>query len=44
MRLLSDINARGTTVVVASHDMNMVRDMGRRTVILKSGSIVEEHP
>ncbi|HSD51815.1 MAG TPA: ATP-binding cassette domain-containing protein, partial [Candidatus Methylomirabilis sp.] len=44
MRLLSDIHARGTTVVVATHDMNMVRDMGRRMIILKAGRIVEEHP
>jgi cell division transport system ATP-binding protein len=44
MRLLSDIHAKGTTVVVATHDMNMVREMGRRTTILKGGRIVEEHP
>jgi hypothetical protein len=24
--------------------MNMVREMGRRTTILKGGRIVEEHP
>ncbi|HWU38089.1 MAG TPA: hypothetical protein VN203_10630, partial [Candidatus Acidoferrum sp.] len=44
MRLLSDIHARGTTIVVATHDMNMVREMGRRTVTLKGGRIIEEHP
>lgn len=44
MRLLSDIHTRGTTVVVATHDMNMVREMGRRTIVLKGGRIVEEHP
>ena len=44
MRLLGDIHARGTTVVVATHDMNMVQEMGRRSVILKGGRIVEEHP
>jgi cell division transport system ATP-binding protein len=44
MRLLGDINLKGTTVVVATHDMNMIRDLGRRTIILKAGRIVEEHP
>lgn len=44
MRLLGDIHARGTTVIVATHDMNMVRDLGRRAIILKGGRIVEEHP
>jgi cell division transport system ATP-binding protein len=44
MRLLGDIHARGTTVVVATHDMNMVRELGRRSIILKGGRIVEEHP
>jgi cell division transport system ATP-binding protein len=44
MRLLRDINAKGTTVVVATHDLNMVREVGRRTLVLKGGRIVEEHP
>ena len=44
MQLLSNIHARGTTVLVATHDMDMVREMGRRTIVLKGGRIVEEHP
>lgn len=44
MRLLGDIHARGTTVIVATHDMNLVRDLGRRSIVLKGGRIVEEHP
>jgi len=43
MRLLGDIHAKGTTVVVATHDMDMVRDLGRRAIILKGGRLVEEH-
>ncbi len=43
MQLLGDINLKGTTVVVATHDMNMVRSLDRRTVVLKGGRIVEEH-
>lgn len=42
MRLLSDIHAKGTTIVVATHDMQVVRELGRRTIVLKAGRIVEE--
>jgi cell division transport system ATP-binding protein len=44
MQLLREINTRGTTVVVATHDMDFVRSMGRRTIVLKAGRIVEEYP
>jgi cell division transport system ATP-binding protein len=44
MRLLGEINTKGTTVIVATHDMNLVRDLGRRTLLLKAGRIVEDHP
>jgi cell division transport system ATP-binding protein len=44
MQLLSSIHARGTTVIVATHDLEMVREMGRRTIVLKGGRVVEEHP
>jgi cell division transport system ATP-binding protein len=41
-RLLLEINARGTTVLVATHDLKLAREAGRRTVFLKQGRIVEE--
>ena len=44
MQLLGNIHARGTTVLVATHNIDMVREMGRRTIVLKGGRIVEEHP
>ncbi len=41
-RLLLEVNARGTTVLVATHDLKLVEGAGRRTVFLKQGRIVEE--
>ena len=42
MRLLKDIHAKGTTIVVATHDMHTEREPGRRTILLKAGRIVED--
>jgi cell division transport system ATP-binding protein len=39
MRLFREINARGTTVVVATHDREMIQRMGRRTLILERGRL-----
>lgn len=44
MRLLADVNVRGTTVVVATHNPRLVSEMGRRALILKHGRLVEEIP
>jgi len=44
LRLLSEINTKGTTIIVATHDSNLVRDLGRRIILLKGGRIVEDHP
>jgi cell division transport system ATP-binding protein len=41
MRLFREINARGTTVLVATHDREMIQRMQRRTVILRDGEIVD---
>ena len=41
MNLLREINARGTTVLVATHDRELIRRVGRRTLSLDHGSIVE---
>ena len=41
MNLFREINARGTTVVVATHDRELIRRTGRRSVTLDRGRIVE---
>jgi len=41
MRLFREANARGTTVVVATHDRDLVRRMQRRVVTLERGNLVE---
>ena len=41
MNLFREINARGTTVVVATHDRELIRRVGRRSVTLDHGQIVE---
>jgi cell division transport system ATP-binding protein len=42
MRLLAEINTKGTTVVVATHDMTLVRNLRHRTILLKGGCLVED--
>ena len=41
MNLLREINAGGTTVVVATHDRELIRLVGRRTITLEQGRVVE---
>ena len=41
MNLFREINARGTTVVVATHDRELIRRVGRRALTLNHGQIVE---
>ena len=41
MNLFRDINARGTTVLVATHDRELIRRVARRTVAIEQGRIVE---
>ena len=41
MNLFRDINARGTTVLVATHDRELIRRVARRTITLDHGRVVE---
>ncbi|MBI3450905.1 MAG: cell division ATP-binding protein FtsE [Acidobacteria bacterium] len=41
MRLFRDINAHGTTVVVATHDRELIRKFGRRVIHLEAGRVTE---
>lgn len=42
--LLSELNAEGTTIVVVSHDMQLVTDYADRTVVMADGGVLAEGP
>ena len=41
MNLLREVNARGTTVVVATHDRELIRRVGRRAIALDHGRLID---
>jgi cell division transport system ATP-binding protein len=41
MRLFSQVNVRGTTVLVATHDVALIKETGRRCLTLDRGGILE---
>ncbi len=45
-RLFRDINMKGTTVVVATHDWETVRKMQRRIIMMERGRVSDDgsHP
>ena len=43
MNLLREINAGGTTVLVATHDRELIRLVGRRTITLEQGKSSKSH-
>jgi cell division transport system ATP-binding protein len=42
--LFRQLNAQGVTVMIASHDLALIRSMGRRVVVLSQGSLVDDIP
>ena len=40
--LFRELNARGTTVLVASHDLDLVRRMRQRVLVLSHGRLVDD--
>ena len=42
MKILTEINKRGTTVIMATHDMNIVHNYPKRVVELNRGVIVRD--
>ncbi len=42
MKLLEEINQRGTTVLVVTHNMEIVKAMGKRVIKLKKGIVVSD--
>ncbi|MBQ4155197.1 MAG: cell division ATP-binding protein FtsE [Clostridia bacterium] len=41
--LLTEINRRGTTIVMVTHEHQLVRDFGRRVIMLEKGRIVADN-
>lgn len=41
MNLLREVNARGTTVLVATHDRELIRRVGRRAIALDHGRLID---
>ena len=44
MNLFRDINARGTTVLVATHNRELIKWVGRRVIHLDQGQLAEPKP
>jgi cell division transport system ATP-binding protein len=42
MKLLDEINKRGTTVVVVTHNMDIVKAMNKRVITIREGVIVSD--
>ncbi len=42
MNLFRETNARGTTVLVATHDRELIRRVARRTITLDHGRVIED--
>ena len=43
MRLLEEINNKGTTVVVVTHNMEFVKKMNKRVITMKKGVVVSDN-
>ena len=41
--MLTEINKKGTTVLMVTHDHNLVRDFGHRVIMLDSGKVVADN-
>src|SRR5574344_366391 len=44
MKVLNEINKRGTTVIMVTHDITIVDKMKKRTVLLDSGRVLKDYP
>ena len=42
--LFSQLNAQGVTVLIASHDLTLIRSIGRRVLVLSAGRLIDDIP
>ncbi len=43
MKVLDDINKMGTTIVMTTHNRDIVNEMKKRVVVLHEGKIVQDY-
>jgi len=41
-RLFRQLNGQGVTVLIASHDLSLIRSMGQRVIVLSQGRLVDD--
>jgi cell division transport system ATP-binding protein len=41
-RLFRQLNEQGVTVLIASHDLSLIRRMGQRVLVLAHGRLVDD--
>ena len=42
--LFRQVNEQGVTVLIASHDLALIRDMGQRVLVLSKGQLIDDIP
>ncbi len=42
MHLFAEFQQVGTTVLVASHDLHLIRHMGKRVLVLDHGKLIDD--
>lgn len=43
MAVLEEINKLGTTIIMVTHDINIVNEMKKRTILLESGRVLKDY-
>lgn len=43
VELLTEINRRGTTIIMVTHEHQLVRDFGRRVIMIDDGSVIADN-
>ncbi|HKJ15912.1 MAG TPA: cell division ATP-binding protein FtsE [Xanthomonadales bacterium] len=44
LNLFRQLNAQGVTVLIASHDLALIREMGQRVLVLSKGQLIDDIP
>lgn len=44
VKLLSDINEKGTTIIMATHNVDIIKNLSKRVIALEKGKLVRDDP